>query len=134
MGYKVLQIEWYKICHVLVFLLCYASFGYREHPFCQWLDTLDESCVGMVYHLHALLGPVSEEVYGSAVEIFAIGFCIYHIGLNATHLVQGAVVYSRINLHAACVNHRAQQCTLLYLLAQKHRHSHEFECRHGNKL
>ena len=88
----------------------------------------------MVYNLHALLGAVAEEVDRCAVEVFLVGVGVNDVCLYAAHFAQGAVVDSRIYFHAACVEHGAEQCSLLHLLAQQHWHCHQLECRHCYEL
>ena len=89
----------------------------------------------MVDGVHTLLSPIAEEINRALVEKGAIGVAIDYVCLNGTNLAQGTVIDSCINLHAASIEHRTEQCVVFYNhLTQENGDTHQLERRHGKEL
>ena len=87
----------------------------------------------MLDGLHALGGSIAEEIHGMLIKPLLVGAGIDDIGLYAADGAQGTVIDGRIHLHAACVEHGAQQGVILQLLAEEYGHGKQFQGWNSNQ-
>ena len=88
----------------------------------------------MVYHIHTLFCSVSKKINGVIVEPFLVCLFCHDISLCLPDCVERPVVYSRVDLHPARVNHWAEERVVWQaVMAQQYRDTHCLQCRDSNE-